>query len=288
MTILRRCTKTVVPEPTQVEFDGDLAVWKSYEPQISFLIIATAKYLVFIDREGDLDWSTNDEPDKPWSFAGDIHFNAVLNRVATLETTPCPGLPADMKRHFKRLVGEGISRAMEADYVGAQQILDSALAYIIARSQETSRRWYLSASSLMAFALIIVGVLLWVFRAWFTEQIGTGAFWIALASVAGSMGALLSVIGRTGKMRYDCASGIQLHYLEGASRIWAGALSGFLVGIAVRAGLILSALASNGRMPAIMIAAAMASGASERLANSIIVDLGNAKAVKTPEAEKDE
>jgi hypothetical protein len=88
------------------------------------------------------------------------------------------------------------------------------------------------------------------------------------------------VIGRTGKQHFDCSAGKRLHYLEAASRIWAGAISGVLVSLAVHAEIFLTAITHNGNMQAIMMLAALSSGISERLAVSIIADLGGVKANK--------
>jgi hypothetical protein len=129
----------------------------------------------------------------------------------------------------------------------------------------------------MTTPFVTLGVVFWIARNFLFGVIGDDAFWLAMATVAGALGSLLSVIGRTGKLQFDCSSGRRMHYLEGASRIWAGALSGLFVGLAVRSDLILTALTRGGKVPAIMILAAMASGAGERLANSIIADLGSAK-----------
>jgi hypothetical protein len=58
--------------------------------------------------------------------------------------------------------------------------------------------------------------------------------WLSVAAAAGSCGALLSVIWRSGQLKFDSSAGEILHYLEGASRILAGALSGVLVALAVK------------------------------------------------------
>jgi len=245
-------------------------------PDLEYLVHATSNYIVFLDLELDVDWETTPEYDKK-GHKDETLFNQVRNQVALLESTPCAEIPRHMKEHFKRLVGEGMDRALAHDYPGAQSILHVASEYISERSHETSRCWYLTASTAMTAPFIIAGIVFWIWRAPLIALIGENPFWLALATIAGAVGALLSVIGRTGKLQFDCSSGRWLHYLEGASRVWAGALSGLFVGLAVRSDLILTALTHGGKVPAIMILAAMASGAGERLANSIIADLGSVK-----------
>lgn len=272
MTLFRRAR----PPRPKPRLEGVLKKWQHVLPELEYLVHATGDYIVFLDRELDVDWETTLEYDG-MGHPDETLFNRVRNQVALLESTPCAEIPRDMKEQFKRLVAEGMDRALAHDYPGAESILQVASEYIIGRSHETSRCWYLTASTVMTVPFIVIGASLWICRAMVITVIGETPFWLAIATVAGTLGALLSVIGRTGKLQFDCSSGRWLHYLEGSSRVWAGALSGLFVGLAVRSGLVLTALTRGGRVPAIMILAAMASGAGERLANSIIADLGSTK-----------
>ena len=175
-------------------------------------------------------------------------------------------------------LGEGIARGLQNDFKGAQLILNSAEEYLKARSEETSRFWYLSGSACMAFPFAMIALLIWLGRAWFRAQIGQYAFLEILCICAGALGALLSVITRTGKQRFDCSAGMRLHYLEAASRIWAGAISGVLVGLAVHSQIVFTAFTHAGNLASVMILAALTSGVSERLSVSIIANLGSSKA----------
>ena len=283
LTLFHRAPR---PPRSKPRLDGPLKKWQHVLPELEVLIHATEDFIVFLDTELDVDWETTPEYDAK-GHRDNAQFNRVRNHVALLETTPCAELPLGMKEQFKRLVAEGLDRGLEHDYAAAQGILNTASEYILKRSQETSRCWYLTASTMMTLPFIIVGVIFWTTRIPLIDRIGQGPFWLTIAAIAGALGALLSVIGRTGKLQFDCSSGRLLHYLEGASRIWAGALSGLFVGLAVRADLLLTALTRAGRVPAIMILAAMASGAGERLASSIIADLGSTKVGKATQAVDD-
>jgi hypothetical protein len=153
-------------------------------------------------------------------------------------------------------------------------MLAIAAGYFTARSEETSRRWYLIASYKAAGPVVLLGVLLWIGRHYATVLLGLGAFHIALAVVAGAMGALLSVITRSGALRFDCSAGRPLHDLEGASRICAGMLSGALLALAVESGLVLGPLLAGANRVNILLVAAFAAGTTERFAPSIISKLG--------------
>jgi hypothetical protein len=242
-------------------------VWGHVKPD--YLIRVTKDYIVYLDKENDLDWETRPEYDKHGPADRKKH-NAVLSDAAVLECTPCHGLPTQTKRQFKRLIGEGLSCSFENDYPNAAQMIHQAEAYIRARSEEMSRRWYLSASAFMASVMIALGLLIWVWREPISVALTANFIWLFLAAVAGSCGALLSVIWRSGQLRFDCSAGEALHYLEGASRIWAGALSGVLVALAVKSEFVLAPLTHSGNTMPVIIFAAFVAGAGERLATSII------------------
>ena len=256
-----------------IVFQGRLTKWAAKQPDIEYLVIAADDFIVYVDRDIDVEWETADDIPDEDDHTDKSAFKDILNRVAALEATPCDEIPRRMKVQFKRLVGEGVARALDGDFDGAKSILKSAGEYIKARSQETSRFWYLSASSLMSLPFIVFGATFWLLRGPLIAGLGNGAFWVIVSGCAGALGASLSVIGRTGKLHFDSSAGRRLHYLEASSRIWAGAISGVLVGLAVHAQLFLTAITRNGYMPEIMILAALASGASERFATSIIADL---------------
>ncbi len=238
--------------------------------KVRHLILATEGFIVFLDEVLDVDWSTSDAYD---GHSEPSRHNAVINEAALLEATPCDGISLALKLHFKRLIGEAIARSFEHDYVGAHNMLHSAQQYILARSQELSRWWYLLASIMVALAFAFIGCVFWWERTFFLQDLGDGAFWLLLSSVAGSAGALLSVIQRSGKLTFDCSAGRALHYLEAISRIGAGAISGVLAGLAVRSEMFLAVLARGEKAPAIMMLAAFAAGTGERLATSIIADV---------------
>jgi hypothetical protein len=114
------------------------------------------------------------------------------------------------------------------------------------------------------------GVLIWIWREPIMLALTANFVWLCLAAAAGSCGALLSVIWRSGKLKFDSSAGRSLHYLEGISRIWAGALSGVLVTLALKSGFILAPLTRGENSMTIIMLAAFAAGAGERLATSII------------------
>ncbi|KXV03222.1 hypothetical protein CR51_18750 [Caballeronia megalochromosomata] len=102
------------------------------------------------------------------------------------------------------------------------------------------------------------------------HYLGDTGLWVVLSAPAGALGALLSVILRTGKLKVDGTAGERLHRYEAASRIVAGAISGVIVSLAVLSGLILSSVAHGLDIHKIAILVALVAGSGERLVSSII------------------
>jgi hypothetical protein len=246
--------------------------WAHINPQ--YLIRKTKGFVVFIDKENDLDWETTQEYDAG-KYQGDGPLdsaarNSILNDAALLEGIPTEGLQPRQILQFKRLIGEALACSFEHDYGNAGKMLVASAKYVRDRSEEKSRWWYLWASFVMAIPFALLSSAIWLWRQQAMVLLGTQGMWLFLSIGAGALGALLSVIARSGRLQLDCAAGKWLHYLEGGSRIWAGALSGFLVALAVRYEIVFAPLSRDGKMPGVMLMAAFIGGAGERLASSII------------------
>lgn len=252
-------------EPT----DGDYYEhWKNIK-NIRHLIIQTEGFIVYIDNEVDVDWQTTEAYDKA-GHKNQIKHNEILNAVERLETYPCEELPEGTRIHYKRLVAQGLARSFDGDYKNATSILNVASNYIRDRSEETSRFWYLSSSAAMALIILFFGIVIIFLRRWMFFLLGRQGTWLCVSIAAGAGGALLSVITRSGKLNFDCSAGKKLHFLEGASRIWAGGLSGFLVGVAIQSGFFLATLSNGLHQISLMLLGSFVGGAGERLGTSII------------------
>jgi len=247
--------------------------WSHLKDRIKLLIITTDRYIVFIDIDDDLDWETTQEYDQ--SAPNEQNYNVsshnkVLNEAAILETTPCDGIDKKIQVNFKRLIGEALGCSLDHDYVTADRMLEKAQAFIFSRGEEISRVWYLEASFKVAIIPIAIGALAIIFRNSLTGILSENGLWLVIAGCAGSLGSLLSIIGRTGKLKFDHSGGKRLHNFEGASRITTGVISGILAGLAVRSNLLFGTIIYENKQHLVMVAVALVAGTSERLVNSII------------------
>ena len=120
-------------------------------------------------------------------------------------------------------------------------------------------------------------------RATLLQGWGTTVYFFILSALSGSLGAVLSMIFRMGRNFTTSEAPKALHILEGASRIFAGCLSGLLAAGFVKIGLVLPTFGDPDHLHLAMILAAAASGASERWIPSLIAKLDGGRAKTTHE-----
>lgn len=258
----------------QIDPTGDYRdQWKSHEDNISVLIRRTDRYIVYIDKEDDLDWATTNAYDKNVESRGG--FNAIRHAeidisIGLAESVPVKELPQKTIHAYLTLIGHAMVCRFELQYESAAAVLGRANNYIGERRAEKSREWYLCSAISAAAVPISIGALLVLGREPATAFLSTNVFAIALATCAGAIGALFSIIWRTGQIDFDPFAPEQLHRIEARSRIIAGCISGLLTGLAIRSQILFGSWASGAHPTLTMLTVAVAAGTGERLASSII------------------
>jgi len=253
---------------------GDSAPAVSKWPQLDvhYLILETDDFIVCLDSDLDVDWATSPKYDQIGPKDLGEH-DEILNSVATLECIPNDHHKRSIRLNFKRMVGEGVARSLDHDYDGAKRILEQARAYVADRNVETARYWQLSTACALGLIVGLFGIGLWALRTYLTRAWSESAYFLVMAGVAGSLGAVLSMIFRIGRSFPTSEAPKTLHILEAASRVFAGCLSGLLIAASVEIGLILPVFKEVGQSHLAMLIAGMVSGASERWAPSLIARL---------------
>jgi hypothetical protein len=242
---------------------------------------SNGEFIVFIDKELDLDWECDDKFDA-FIDAGPLKvaLRKTLNSVALLEPT-AQNWPDDLKLAAKRLLGESIVSVLEDDTPGAESAIANAQDYLKRKSKQVSRYWMLQACLVAGGLAALVGIVEALARTRFSESIGRTPFLLSLCFCAGCIGAVLFVVLRLGKQpNVDSTAERHLHYLEGLARVVGGGIAGVLVGGMVKLGLILPVFGQSGTESLAMCAAAMLAGASERLAAGIITKVENNEPLK--------
>jgi len=240
---------------------------------IHYLIYEADDFIVFLDRELDIDWQTTASYDQKGP-RNETKHNEMLNHAATLECIPNHHHTREIRLNFKRMVGEGVVRSLMGDYDNADKILRDAEAYIIERNIEVARFWQMSTAIVLAIVFGILGLAFWAFRMYLILQWGEGVFFlIQAASIGGTLGAVLSMAFRMGRCFPRSEAPRRLHILEAVSRVLAGGLSGLVIAASVKIGLILPIFKDSGNIHLAMFVTAFAAGASERLAPSLIAHI---------------
>lgn len=239
---------------------------------ICHLIMENAGYIVFIDKQLDIDWKTTNKLDEEQKEVVSKR-NAILNKAADIESIPNDQQELSVRLNFKRMVGEGIARAFDTDWDNANIIIDKAEVYIRERNAELARYWQLSVAITIGSFSLVVGGIIWRFREFIVGAMGDSGLHIILAASMGACGAVLSMVFRMGRLSVSSESGKTLHYIEVVGRCLAGAISSILIALLIKAEFILPILNSSTSGLPIILATGILAGASERWAPSIVSKL---------------
>jgi hypothetical protein len=247
-----------VPQLREGDFDENLG------KTVDTLIANTPDYVVYLDEDLYVEWAFRITMD----LLPDV--NAVLNNVSKLEAVSVSHLSEEQVRSFRRMLGEGVARALDGEAEQASEILAVAEQWIGKRNSEAARRWYLTSATIAALCSAIGGGLVWLFREPLIAAHGRNALEVLLGTSTGGLGAFLFLISRTRKLNIDSSAGRQIHYFEGALRVIAGVIGAFLVALSVKAELLLGFVQTSDNSLPVICVLCMAAGWSERLVPSII------------------
>lgn len=238
---------------------------------VKYLIIASKKYIVFLDNENDLDWQTSDDFDaRELTTEQRKGYNQVKNEIDSSECVPAENLDEKIIISFKKQLGEALIRAFENDFENAHKMILHAKEFILKRSIEQSRFMFLTSSGLTTSIALILFIILWIAKDFAVDLLGKTVYFSTLSSLIGGLGALLSVILRMGKANLDFNASKKLHFLEGSSRIVAGMISALIISICIKTGILLPIFSEIESTHLAMILGGIVAGASERFAPSII------------------
>ncbi|MDT5063468.1 MAG: hypothetical protein QOH63_3927 [Acidobacteriota bacterium] len=245
--------------------EGDIE--PTLKKRIKHLIQKDREFIVYLDDEYFVNWVTNGR--SYGDYAPD--FGAIMSRVGYLESTSRGLLSNNQLEALELIIGDGVARLLDdRNSTYATASLDKAEEYLKARTTEHARTWYISAAAAVSAFALVCGFIFWLLRDWIQGRIGLVAFAVLLGASAGSLGALISIISRMGKIDIDALAGKRIHYFEGGVRIIAGMAGAILVTLAVKANILLGALDSAEKSLPLLLVVAMVAGASERIVPNLI------------------
>jgi hypothetical protein len=243
-------------------------IFPKLNKKIHILTVVEKDYIVFLDDDLHVHYYNSDDyPELP-EGNGDV-----FARQADLEATSGLLLKNTQLETHRRLLGEAIARLYgDETVVYADQMLDRAADFLRARSGERARMWYLSATLVATCVVLLLGLGFWINKDAVLKLLAFdyGAAEVFLGAAMGSLGALISVLLRSNKLELDASAGARVHYFEGIMRVLVGALAGLLFVLAVKANILLGAIARSDKALTILLVISIAAGASEQLLPNLI------------------
>lgn len=235
---------------------------------IQEIIHKTPSFIVYLDDTYSFHWVSD--------MAEDAHasdFGAVISSASYLEELGKGEqllLPAQ-RTSFQRLIGQSVARVLDDKKSdNAKDTLNKAESFLKARTTERARKWFISAIAISTGVALTGILLLWIFRNGAIARIGATALELAIATGAGALGALISVVLRLSKLNVDAFAGKEVHYFEGVMRAIGGMAGALLIGLAIKSGLILGTINSSENSLILLLAVSIVAGASERIVPNLI------------------
>jgi hypothetical protein len=231
------------------------------------------EFIVHIDKDGKLDWEVSGTPNGVLSNptpAQQKELSQVVGEIVVCDTASFIGYAPEHAHQYKLMLGEAYVHWILGDADASRKLIAAARDYYRERSEEHSRGWYLKTTALATVPFVSIGVVAWLMRLELIALVGQSAFNICLAACTGAIGAMFSVIVRSGKLQVKASAGRSLHILEAVSRVCVGAIAGVIGYLAFTSELILPNLLKSPHRAEILFLVALAAGAGERMATSII------------------
>ncbi|HDR8989917.1 TPA: hypothetical protein QDA93_002527 [Burkholderia vietnamiensis] len=268
----------------QCDFGQYEKQWGRYSKGCKRIIRITEDYIVFIDKNNNIDWETTDAHDASRSEEISKNIENALSQCSITEHKPTGGLSDASILSFKTIVGEAIVNCLCNNCDGATGILKQANEFRRDRVIEKSREWYLSFTVALSAPLISVALIFNKISLTTCENVLTS---INVGSWA-IAGACLSIILRSGSLHHASYAGRYLHFVESGGRLIGGFITGQIVHLGIKSGIIFSSLVTTSNSQYIIPLLALLAGASERFAPSIITKVEASTSITETEKENQE
>ena len=241
--------------------------------KICTLIDSDEDYLIYLDEDMYVEWTfICDSP------AG---FEDAANLIGHLEAQSFTQLNETQREPFERCLGEAMARILgDHNEEKAQAALNQAEAYLKARGSENARVWYLTGAAVTALCALIIGAILFLIWHSVSSPMWRSALEVLSGATMGSLGAFLSVAGRTQAIHFEPVAGPRIHKVEGATRAIVGMTGALFLALAIKADLLLGVSQRLSHPFLALLVACFAAGAAERLVPGLIGNM--AKSLSAP------
>ncbi|WP_146115868.1 hypothetical protein, partial [Malikia granosa] len=209
-------------------------LWKNHKNSCMKIIRITNEYIVYIDKQDNIDWETTEAYDSTKTAEEKISSEKALSHCLIAERKPTGGLSNEAILSFKTIIGEAIVNCLEKNYEGTYEILKLADEFRVDRVIEKSREWHLVFTTSITAALIFIALLINAKNICICDEllpyINIGAWGVA--------GACLSRILRSGNLKNASYAGRRLHFIESGCRLVGGFIAGQIVYLGIKSALL--------------------------------------------------
>lgn len=220
-------------------------------------------FIVFIDREYDIDWIDNDYTNQ-WSQEEKKLFSDTIGRLDKEQTYPTDILRKSHRLNFKRILGVGYTNAFHKSFDDLDDIIAEARKYVEERSKEKARTIFLTVASLC----ILVCTSLFLLQKYQIFSLPWNLNYSA-AIIFGMAGAYVSIWSRFKQLKMKGLSSKFALWVESLSRLLVGCVSSIVIIMFFNVDLILTLLKNKEPIYVYSIIAFVA-GFSERWLTSIV------------------
>ena len=149
-------------------------------------------------------------------------------------------------------------------------LLEQAQDFLLDRSREKSREWYLTTCALSTMVICLIISTIFLYREEISLSFGIRNLDLLVSIIGGTIGAFMSITLRLGRSSIEADSGVYLHILESISRTIAGSIAGILSGVLIKIGIIMPAFNTGDSILLTLFSMGFVAGASERFIPSFI------------------
>jgi hypothetical protein len=196
------------------------------------------KFIVFIDRDNDIDWVENTDFE---GFTDEERrrFYEVIAKLDRAQAYPCMLLNEKHVIAFKRILGASYVAAFQKSFEGADETIEEAKQYVRHRNLEKARQIYLTwAGMLTLLALAFLPLIYYVTDLSFLSKE------VSFCVVLGIAGAYFSIWQRYEDLLMKGFSTRILLALEAVSRLFVGGIAAYVVYLAYQCQLVFTLLSN--------------------------------------------
>lgn len=240
MTLFQCIKKKFCKEPWEEPRDANQAEYRKTFGIIDKYLLncVEEKFIVFIDRDNDIDWVENTDFE---GFSDEERrtFYSVIAKLDRAQAYPCMLLNEKHIIAFKRILGASYVAAFQKSFDGVDETIEEAKQYVRHRNLEKARQIYLTWAGIIALI-----ALTFLFSIHYLPNLSFMSKEVSSCVIWGIAGAYFSIWQRYEDLLMKGFSTRILLALEAVSRLFIGGIAAYVVYLAYQCQLIFTLLSN--------------------------------------------